>query len=411
MTSQGPDDDDPARHGAAPRRPDDAGEPGPAGRRPPRDSGGPRRGGRRRAARRDGRPAGPGRAVGARRRGAGRCPRARCPTRPAGGGSCTPSCGTGSTPTSARATARHCTGGRPRPGRTPSAWTTRLPGVVAGHWLRAAADARHAAAGGVVGAPRVGRRHPLPGVRRGRPVPRDGARRRVRAGCTDEERAVLLVDLATAEFRAGRFAESLRHAVAASDAAAACGRADLLADAALVVHDVGAPGFAATLTRLCERALAEPEVGRSPALRSRLLSQAASALADAGRHGRATELSTESLASRRAGRRPRDRHRRRPRPHEDEPGCAAARGADAARPAGGRARRAATGQPLIALWGHKWRIDAALEVGDMATVEDELALRRRARGGHPAAARPLARPAPAGVRARPSTAGSPRPWT
>ena len=47
-----------------------------------------------------------------------------------------------------------------------------------------------------------------------------------RAGCTDEERAVLLVDLATAEFRAGRFAESLQHAAAGSDAAAACGRAD-----------------------------------------------------------------------------------------------------------------------------------------------------------------------------------------
>ncbi|WP_371821212.1 helix-turn-helix transcriptional regulator [Blastococcus sp. PRF04-17] len=34
---------------------------------------------------------------------------------------------------------------------------------------------------------------------------------------------------------------------------------------------------------------------------------------------------------------------------------------------------AATGQPLVELWGAKWRIDAALEHGDMATVEDELA--------------------------------------
>jgi DNA-binding CsgD family transcriptional regulator len=33
---------------------------------------------------------------------------------------------------------------------------------------------------------------------------------------------------------------------------------------------------------------------------------------------------------------------------------------------------AGAGQPLIALWGHKWRIDAALETGDMATVHEEL---------------------------------------
>jgi DNA-binding CsgD family transcriptional regulator len=34
---------------------------------------------------------------------------------------------------------------------------------------------------------------------------------------------------------------------------------------------------------------------------------------------------------------------------------------------------AVTGQPLTALWGHKWRIDAELAAGDMTGVEDELA--------------------------------------
>jgi DNA-binding CsgD family transcriptional regulator len=192
-----------------------------------------------------------------------------------------------------------------------------------------------------------------------------------RAGCTGEERAVLLVDLATAEYRAGRFAESLRHAGAASDAAAACGRADLLCAAALVVHDVGAPGTAGMLTRLCERALAAPEIARVPALRSRLLSQMASALADAGRLERAAGLSAESL-----------------RLAED---CGDAETViDAVRarmkatpdalPLDERMRlgrlavehAVGTGQPLTALWGHKWRIDAALAAGDMATVEDEL---------------------------------------
>ena len=59
-----------------------------------------------------------------------------------------------------------------------------------------------------------------------------------------------------------------RHDLASSDEEmrtlleAACDRADLLCDAALVVHDVGAPGSSGTLVLLCERALAEPETAR-----------------------------------------------------------------------------------------------------------------------------------------------------
>ena len=244
-------------------------------------------------------------------------------------------------------------------------------GVVAGHWLRAAADPDalgRAASWARRASVAATRSLAFDEAAKFLGMAFDAA---VRVGCTADERAVLLVDLSTAEFRAGRFAESLRHAAAASDAAAASGRVDLLAEAALVVHDVGAPGFAATLTRLCERALAEPEVKASPVLRSRLLSQAASTLADAGRHGRAAELSTESLRLAEQGGDPGTvidavRARMKTNPHA-LPHRERLRLGLLAVEHGARA-----GQPLIALWGHKWRIDAALELGQMTTVTDEL---------------------------------------
>jgi ATP/maltotriose-dependent transcriptional regulator MalT len=246
-------------------------------------------------------------------------------------------------------------------------------GVVAGHWLRAAADPvalRRAASWARRASVAATRSLAFDEAARFLGMALDAS---LRAGSTDEERAVLLVDLATAEFRSGRFAESLRHAVDASEAAGACGRADLLARAALTVHDVAAPGFPATITRLCERALAEPAIARVPALRSRLLAQMASALADAGRLARATELSTESLQIAEREGDPEtviDAVRARMKTSPDALPLAE-------RMRLGRlavAHAEGTAQPLTALWGHKWRIDAALAAGDMITVEDELGL-------------------------------------
>ena len=53
------------------------------------------------------------------------------------------------------------------------------------------------------------------------------------AGASEACRATLLIELATAEYRAGQLAASLQHAVAAADAAEPARRPDLLADAAL----------------------------------------------------------------------------------------------------------------------------------------------------------------------------------
>ncbi|SOD99080.1 ATP-binding protein [Blastococcus haudaquaticus] len=245
-------------------------------------------------------------------------------------------------------------------------------GRVAGHWLRAASERAT-----LLRAARWARRA---GEWATRSLAFDEAARFLamaldaadRAGPDPGERAELLLQLATAEFRAGRSGESLEHASAASEAAAACGRPDLLAPAALTVQDVAAPGFPPAVLRMCERALADPDTAARPALRARLLAQSASVLADAGRVGASTAHAAEALALAEESGDPLaviDAVRARMKAHPT------------ALPREERLRlgrlaidhAAATGQPLAELWGAKWRIDAALEGGDTATAEDELA--------------------------------------
>ncbi|TQN42339.1 regulatory LuxR family protein [Blastococcus colisei] len=247
-----------------------------------------------------------------------------------------------------------------------------VAGVVAGHWLRA--DSEPAA---LLRAASWARRAAEAATRS---LAFDEAARFLamaltaadRAGTDPGERTALLLDLATAEFRAGRFGESLAHAVAASDAAAGCGRVDLLAAAALTVQDIAAPGFPPAVLRMCERALADPWSAGQPALRARLLAQSASVLADAGRVAASAAHSVEALALAEESGDPQaviDAVRARMKGHPT------------ALPWQERLRlgrlaiehASATGDPLAELWGAKWRIDAALEAGDLATVEDELA--------------------------------------
>ncbi len=246
-----------------------------------------------------------------------------------------------------------------------------VAGLVAGHWLRAAGpDApRRAMSWSRRAADTATRTLAFEDAARFLGMAEESARR---SGIDDDERAGLLVDLATAEFRAGRFGPALEHAVTASEAAAACGRPDLQAAAALAVHDISLPGQMPALVRLCERALETVDAEREPVLRSRLLSQAASTLAEAGRLGAAAPLAVEAL----------DLAER-----CDDPGAvidavrARMKASPTAIDAAEQARlgllaiehSAASGQPLAALWGAKWRIDAGMETGDPGLVDDELA--------------------------------------
>jgi DNA-binding CsgD family transcriptional regulator len=262
--------------------------------------------------------------------------------------------------------------------RVAEAWETTVgvddttAGVVAGHWLRASADpATLARAAGWARRASAAATRSL-AFEEAAAFLRTALDALERAGCGAEEHAELLVEVAATEFRAGRFAEGLAHAVAASEAVAGRDRPDLLVAAALAVHDVAAPGFPPAVLAMCERALAEPAVAADPVLRARLLAQMASSQADAGRLAASSELSAAALEAAEAAGDPEailDAVRARMKVSVDSLppaerlrlGRLAIEHADA------------TGQPLVELWGAKWRIDAALETGDLATTDEELA--------------------------------------
>ncbi|MGY1771168.1 ATP-binding protein [Blastococcus sp. SYSU D00813] len=244
-----------------------------------------------------------------------------------------------------------------------------LAGLVVGHWLRTAAGPatlRRAAGWARRAAATATRLLAFDEAARYLATALDAGQR---AGADRAERAALLVELATAEFRAGRFDAALERALAASDVAA--GDPDLLAAAALTVHDVGAPEFPPALVRMCERALAAVDGDRSPALRSRLLSQLASVQADAGRMGAAARNAAEALdLARGCGDSEAVLDAVRARMKASPTALGVAERLDLGRLAIEHA--AGTGQPLVELWGAKWRIDAGLETGDMDVVRDEV---------------------------------------
>ena len=189
------------------------------------------------------------------------------------------------------------------------------------------------------------------------------------ADADNADRAVLLIDLATAEYRAGQFAASLQHAVSAADAAGRDGRLDLVADAALVVRGVGHHPVATTLIALCDRALADEQC--PAARRSRLLAQRATALAELGDLAGA---GTESAAAMAAAAEAND--------PVAELDAIRARVAALSGP-GNRAERLRLGghaielaaivdQPLAAVLGRVWRIDVAYQLLNLEAVDTEI---------------------------------------
>jgi predicted ATPase len=196
------------------------------------------------------------------------------------------------------------------------------------------------------------------------------------AGADDADRAELLTELATAQYRAGQLAPSLRHAVDAADAAERARRPDLLAEAALVVRGVGHHQVAATLLGLCDRALGDrtlADPSAAAARTARLLAQRASALAELGDMETADTDSAAAMTAARAAGDPiaeLDAIRAR----------VAALTAPQFRPQwwqlGARTVElaTATGQPMAAVLGRVWRIDAAYALADIEAVDTELAL-------------------------------------
>ena len=191
-----------------------------------------------------------------------------------------------------------------------------------------------------------------------------------RAGTGDRQQARLLVELATAEYRAGQLGASLQHAEAASDLADRGGHAELAVAAALVVRGIGHPDVARTLLRLSDRALAAGD--RCPdAARARLLAQRASALAELGELAAADRESAAAMAVATAAGDP-----------VAELDAVRARAAALSAPQhraeqlrlGTRAIELARmcGQPLAECLGRVWRIDAAYQFVNMPSVDDEI---------------------------------------
>ena len=182
----------------------------------------------------------------------------------------------------------------------------------------------------------------------------------------DDGRAGLLVDAATAGYGAGLIAEAVRHCTAAADLAAATGRPDLLAAAALVVRGVGDPSVNATIVRLCERARAVVPAD-DVTTHARLLAQQAYATAEVTGPRAAEPLAAEALTlAERSG---------------DRDALVAALHArhQVLVPPDAVAERLALGARLkeldppaeALLWAHMWRVEAQLQLGATGPLDTE----------------------------------------
>jgi DNA-binding CsgD family transcriptional regulator len=184
-------------------------------------------------------------------------------------------------------------------------------------------------------------------------------------------RAELALDAARAEFVAGHVEASLAHCQSAARLAEDAGRPDLAAAAALVITGMGDPATTAAVDTLCARALGAVPAGDA-ALRARLRSRQAIFAAETGAGNRARDLSAEALTLAEGTDDPdalldavHARHLSLCAPQFlAERRALAARAVQVAH----RAR-----QPLAELWGHVWLVDAALQDGDLAAVDRELA--------------------------------------
>lgn len=188
------------------------------------------------------------------------------------------------------------------------------------------------------------------------------------------ERAEVLLELAFAEYRSGAFGASMEHCALAADLAEAEQRWDLLARAALLVDGVTPPNFDASMDGLCARALAVvPDEQLS--IRAQLGARLAYAAADEGDLDHAVTLSAQALELAERTADPaallaalRARHQVLAGPgHAPERLQLGLMAIDLA----------ARDEPVAAMWGRLWRIDAAFELGDLVAVDRELSAMAR----------------------------------
>lgn len=182
-------------------------------------------------------------------------------------------------------------------------------------------------------------------------------------------RARVLLQLAHAHYLAGEIGPAYETCREIAEIARSEERPELLAEAALVLEGIGDPRLAPDIAAACEEALASL-AGQDTPLRARLLGQLACQLAYVPDHERTMQVSAQALeVADRTG--------------DTDALVLALRSRQLALsgPLGVSERLAlaarmvdigsSTRQPSVTLWGRLWRIDALLQLSDMAGVDSE----------------------------------------
>jgi tetratricopeptide (TPR) repeat protein len=185
------------------------------------------------------------------------------------------------------------------------------------------------------------------------------------------DRAELLLSLGRAEYLAGRLGKSLDACLRAASEGERTGRAEIVARSAIVIQGMGDPGLNLRICELCRRALSMLGDAAALELRARVEAQLACALIEVSSMDEAARRSQDALALAAASGDPNaelDAIRARAM-LEFLPGLDAemlelgTRAIELAGPA----RR-----PLAQLWGHVWRSDSAIHLGDIAAAQAEI---------------------------------------
>lgn len=188
------------------------------------------------------------------------------------------------------------------------------------------------------------------------------------------ERAGLLLELGRARYLAGDIGGAMAAASEVSHLAEKSDDSDLLARAALVVRGVGGPGLSLEIKRLCTNAMRRPT--QDAALRVQVLSQLTVALmqtGDAADERAAKESSREAVRLSQgavdpdvvfAG------------IHARQMATSGPDGVDERLQLADLTLRLAdeTGRSSIAQWGHAWRIDALIQLGQIDQAEVAVAV-------------------------------------